>query len=96
MVRTLLSEIEATIFRLMLYSTGRKSQRVVQYRQQGDMWHYIGGGRQLPGTPNQAAVYATSLIWCFLAAQWSSWLSHTRASPPTLQVDLSVSVMADT
>lgn len=47
------------------------------------MWHYIGRQRSLPGTPYKSymGVHALSVY----AVQWTAWLSHTRAEPPSLQ-----------
>ncbi|TFK34471.1 hypothetical protein BDQ12DRAFT_689665 [Crucibulum laeve] len=44
----------------------RRTKRTIQYRDQEEVWKYIGGGKRLP-------------------IQWSSWLTHTRPYPPSLE-----------
>lgn len=53
------------------------------------MWNHIAGQKRLPGMyidaiPLQLVVTAFRV----LAVQWSSWLTYTRAHPPTLEVRL--------
>lgn len=61
-----------------------RSKRSVKYRKPDDMWNYIGGSKRLP------SAYSVGL--CGLLAsqmmlvQWSAWLAHTRAHPPSIEV----------
>ncbi|KAG5635307.1 hypothetical protein H0H81_011767 [Sphagnurus paluster] len=59
----------------------RRTKRTVQYKNPEDVWQYIGGGKRLPGVL-RSSTYLTGLT---SAVQWSSWLSHTRVQPPTLE-----------
>lgn len=66
------------------------------------MWTYIASARRLPGLYIHLSSALRSYFWSqFLyythfspcAVQWSSWLTHTRPNPPTVEVGQSFDVV---